>query len=557
MEGGLMNSSIPSSVASSRPTANTVAETTLPTTIRSTPVRLVCLNEKPSNALSEALISVQPQFTLLSSPAKLASKASGQIIERSIAPASAVHGQKVPTENEIKTNVTVDSTSAFTIPTNPVTILTPKKNYVSSQLMPLNSSTDSVCHLSNQPMLSTNSAMSLGQSITPSRKRARKQQLLAPHGVSAAATSRSESPSKSTVPVVATSVAHVNLIGMLPTAQTAASPVRLPASNEQIGERLLSKNTVSGKSGISASSSGNVMGIRLLPVRPSNPLPTGTPTTTAPHTDAASIAAPIFATQIQPSLSLVVNSSLAESVSQSVTAPTGTTQKLLSPGRGAYCLNEVDGQPVPLPPESPRATALPVLPAQGSGVTLGAMRTVTVAGPEIPAGSGKISATEDAVMACAPVVSSILTSKSTLGMVAGQPAVPILRVPDPNARQRPTCFDDLQSPCKRVRKQSTSCTTKSQTYTSSWELHTDPTDSTKCIWRAPEKSEDQPTDSAAAVHEVATSDSAEWVIHGCPARMHLCRPSYYSSRFGGCWKGPKAGHFLRYLSAFPCLFQFT
>ncbi|VDL97333.1 unnamed protein product [Schistocephalus solidus] len=841
VESDPMNSGIPASIVSSRPTANTVAEAILPAAIRSTPVRLVCLNEKPSNALSEALISVQPQFTLLSSPAKLASKASGQLRERSIAPASAVHGQRVAAENETKTNVTIDSTSAFTIPTNPVTILTPTKNYVSSQLMPLvqsselkthtpsprlsptsggslitahntpfspsgkgtsltgaitalpivtvgraehtiptisplhaNSSTDSVCQLSNQPMPSNSvcsGEISLGQTITPNRKRARKQQLLAPHGVSAAAAaSRSESPSKSTVPVVATSVAHVNLIGMLPSAQAVSSPARLPAPNEQIGERLITKSTVSGKvlitshsnqlpttvapsnfsfysspsvptsasteapktgslpshalpSGIAASS-GNVMGIRLLPVRPSNSLPAGT---TTPQTDAASTAAPIFATQIQPSLSLVVNSSLAGSVSQSMPAPsvaagivssanlvvvapdptvqplapvalpsasttvaatitstsfnsqtqpvyvlpavsTSTrpsqvstagiavqpallgvssinscsspvmipgsilqvrfrpsatpssasaqpqtssvyatasatcrlstalsttlptavvpkptsdsqsvlalsvsmpslpsasanqtilqmrpipvatsahelTQKFLSPGRGAYCLSEVDGQPVPLPSGSPRATALPVLPAQSSGVTLGAMTTVTVAGPEIPTESGRIVANEDAVMACTPVVNSILTSKSTLGMVTGQPAVPILRVPDPNARQRPNCFDDLQSPCKRVRKQSTSCTTKSQTF-SSWELHTDPTDSTKCIWRAPEKLEDQSADSA-AVHEVDTSDSAEWVIHGCPARMHLCRPSYYSARFGGCWKGPKAGHFLR------------
>ncbi|KAL7053051.1 hypothetical protein AAHC03_014028 [Spirometra sp. Aus1] len=917
MESDQMNSSMPASVANSRPAASTITETVIPATIRSTPVRLVCLNEKPSNALSDALISVQPQFTLLSSPAKLASKAYGQLLERSMASAPAVHGQRVQAESETKTTVTMDPTSAFAIPTNPVTILTPTKNYAPSQLMPLtqsselkthatsprpsptsggslltahntslglsgksttlagtitalpivtvgraehsvpthsplltNSSADSICQLSNQPMFSTSAVRclqstisplikapglaaqssspistsctttaagegqslvsvvhdrpvnnslsipvsgnntkdgnsgpsrpippshrqpvlssvaphSLGQAIAPSRKRARKQQLLAPHGVPVATVSRGESPSKSTVPIVATSVAHVNLIGMLPTAQAITSPVRLPASNEQIGERLVSKNAVPGKvlitshsnqlpttmppsnfslytpssiptstpteapktgslpshtlpSGVSASSSGNVMGIRLLPMRPPNLLPTGTPATTAPHTDAASTAAPIFATQIQPSLSLVVNSSLAGSVSQSVTAPTvaaGTvnstnlvvvtpdqtvqpltpvalpsapttaaattsstsfnsqtqpvyvlpavststrpnqvatagiavqpallgvssinscaspvmipgsilqvrfrpsstptstptqpqtpsvsatacrlppplsttlpasvvpkptpdsqsvlalsvsmpslppasagqtilqvrpipvatsthelTQKFLSPGRGTYCPSEIDGQPsVPLPPESLRAA---VLPTQSSGVALGAMTNATCSGLETPTGSSRSAANEEAV------VSSTLTSKATLGMVAGQPAVPILRVPDPNARQRPNCFDDLQSPCKRVRKQSTSCNAKSQTFSSSWELHTDPTDSTKCIWRAPEKLEDQSADSA-AVHEVDTSDSAEWVIHGCPARMHLCRPSYYSSRFGGCWKGPKAGHFLR------------
>lgn len=149
--------------------------------------------------------------------------------------------------------------------------------------------------------------------------------------------------------------------------------------------------------------------------------------------------------------------------------------------------------------------------------------------------------------------------------------MPILRVPDPNSRHNR--YEDFPSPCKRPCKQ---VSNKSQC----WELRTDPTDSSKCVWRAPEtnaaataasitttggttpvavggsnaprpKTEGQHPltlgQSAQSTRSVDSSawDNSEWVIHGCPARMHLCKPSQFSTRSIGCWKGAKAGHFLK------------
>ena len=133
------------------------------------------------------------------------------------------------------------------------------------------------------------------------------------------------------------------------------------------------------------------------------------------------------------------------------------------------------------------------------------------------------------------------------------PSVPIVRVPDPNSR---TCLENLStvtattiaSPSKRSRKQSSSVSGIKKQCT--WELRTDPMDSSKSIWRSPLERADQLPTSFQSIetvdivsrHEADFIDPTDSVIYGRPNGMRLFAPRLASS----C-KGSKARHFLRFV----------
>uniref|UniRef100_A0A5K3FWA7 SAP130_C domain-containing protein n=2 Tax=Mesocestoides corti TaxID=53468 RepID=A0A5K3FWA7_MESCO len=548
------------------------------------------------------------------------------LVSHSTVPSVSIDNQTTPLVSVVSIDTSKSGHYASTAATTrsaqriPIAVAT---NRQSSTSVPLSRSS-----IGRQPVIAPLSPLrpASGGPLTPSRKRARKQQLLAPHG-----TETSVSSTSGTAPAV-------NIVGMVTSSNdsgalkpsdptnvaTAIIPnVSVTSSISDIEASLQSSNLttspvpVVASANSSSSGTSHVLNLRLLQVRPvttsgqSNKevsstfdhfSVTATTSLMASQLHSLVVSSAGVSTEHQPTLSATATALTTGSVAASlVTAssfhpanPTSQqsmyvfpTTAVATPFRAAMTATASTGNVLqvrfrtPTPTKSSFATAT----SQQSVRTVFSQPTAnntgnvglqsltaplspslrktpadwSVARSNVTGKSVSVSPThiapDESVSRVAPMSSGNLTVKTNLEGPSNQPVVPNLRLPDLNTR---SCFEDVStatasvSPCKRLRKQSNSTSGIRKQCT--WELRTDPTDSNKCVWRSPLESSDPQEPSPQLIFDSDTRtstlardtiDSAESVIHGCPVRMHLIKPSHLSSRFSGIWKGPKTGHFLR------------
>ncbi|VDO03238.1 unnamed protein product, partial [Rodentolepis nana] len=452
--------------------------------------------------------------------------------------------------------------------------------------------------ISRHPIIAPVSPLN-SSTLNPIRKRARKQQLLVPQGTEI---TNSSAPSGQNV------VSFVEMSSSSSTIDKSKALSSSVSSTPNIEAALHAANSlpivnVAGSSSVVTGATSQVMNVRLYPLRSGA---SGKEGVGGSHFEQASFST--SSVNYSQFHSLVVSSSSVSAGNEDFNAGAQSTATISSTTSPAASL--VTASSFPSSPSTGQ-TSMYVFPS--STVTqMPSLRPNTVTATTVNPSSGNVLQVRFRPQTVRTVLSPSVTNNSSTGCVqpsppasskkielntssgmksittinveeiarkepakpatpmdaSAQPTVPIVRVPDPNSRNSSVSTQQPQQQLKRPRKQSNSVSGIKKQCT--WELLTDPLDSSKSVWRSPHQLQQDNTSvqqqsssqtSAAFVDpesvlkvEVIETDST---IRGIPRRMHLykskgnqdqCQKRGQSSSgttAPGFYKGSKAHHFLR------------
>ncbi|VDL18313.1 unnamed protein product [Hymenolepis diminuta] len=474
--------------------------------------------------------------------------------------------------------------------------------------------------ISRHPIVAPVSPLN-SSTLNPNRKRARKQQLLAPQGTEAANSSTPSGQSVVSFVEMSSGSSTIEKSKVLSTSTVSSTPnieAALHAANS------LPIVNVASSSGVAAGSATQVMNVRLFPLRS---CAGGKEGAGGSHFEQVSYSTtPVNSSQFH---SLVVSSASVNAGSEGSNAvvQSTTTSSTASPPASLVTASSFPSSPstgqtsmyvfpssttVQMPSlRSNTATATTTNPASSSGssnilqvrfrppaavtrspltnafIQQQTVRTVlspSVANisstgavqPSPPASGQRVDWNTSTGMKSTAATINVEeiarkeSAKPATPLDAGaQPALPIVRVPDPNSRNSSVAPQQPQQQLKRPRKQSNSASGIKKQCT--WELLTDPLDSSKSVWRSPHQLQQEPPPSqqqsasrtATAFVDPESSLKIEALdpdstIRGLPKRMHLFKSKADQDQGqkrgqiscgasgSGFYKGSKAHHFLRF-----------
>nr|CDS33496.1 conserved hypothetical protein [Hymenolepis microstoma] len=450
--------------------------------------------------------------------------------------------------------------------------------------------------ISRHPIIAPVSPLN-SSTLNPIRKRARKQQLLVPQGTEIT----NSAPSGQNV------VSFVEMPSSSSTVDKSKVLSSSVSSTPNIEAALHASNSlpivnVTGSSNVVTGATSQVMNVRLYPLRSGA---SGKEGVGGSHFEQASFStSPVNYPQFH---SLVVSSSSVSAGNEDFNTGAQSTANISSTASPAASL--VTASSFPSSPSTGQ-TSMYVFPSS-TAMQMPSLRPNTVTATTVNPSSGNVLQVRFRPQTVRTVLSPSVANNSSTGCVqpsppasgkkvdwntsglksvttinaeeiarkepakpatpmdaSAQPTVPIVRVPDPNSRNSSVSAQQSQQQLKRSRKQSSSASGIKKQCT--WELLTDPLDSSKSVWRSPHQLQQDTTSSqqqsssqtATAFADPESSLKVEVIetdstIRGLPRRMHLYKSkgnqdqcqklgqANSGTTAPGFYKGSKAHHFLR------------